>query len=109
MLQITPAAASKVRSLLEAQGKLGSHALRVRVAGGGCSGFQYEMFFDDARDEMDAVVAAADDVEVRVDPMSATYLKGSRLDFLDTLNESGFKIDNPNAVSECGCGKSFAA
>lgn len=108
MLQITDAAAAKVRSLLEAQGKRGTHGLRIRVVGGGCSGFQYEMFFDDARDEMDVVVTAGE-VEVRVDAMSAQYLKGARLDFLDALNESGFKIDNPNAVSECGCGKSFAA
>jgi len=82
--------------------------LRVKVVGGGCSGFQYQMYFDEQVDELDHQVDAGA-VRLLIDPMSVQYLKGVEIDYLDGLQESGFKIHNPNAQAECGCGKSFGA
>jgi iron-sulfur cluster assembly accessory protein len=108
MITLTASAQDKVKRLLEQQGKLETAGLRVKVIGGGCSGFQYQLFFDEQIDEMDHQVEAGP-VRVVIDPMSVQYLKGVEIDYLDGLNESGFKITNPNAQSECGCGKSFGA
>ena len=80
--------------------------LRVAIQGGGCSGFQYGLGFDRGAQEGD-LEFEVDGVTVVVDPFSAPYLQGATIDFLDGLQESGFKIDNPNAVSSCGCGHSF--
>ena len=82
-------------------------ALRVFVEGGGCSGMQYSMVFDDKRE--DDFSAEFHGVFVLVDPFSANYLRGSVIDFVDELNGGGFKISNPNARHSCGCGKSFEA
>ena len=106
MITITENANSKIRSLLEAQERLGRSGLRVKVVGGGCSGLQYEMYFDDDKDELDQVIEG-NRFEVWIDAMSAQYLKGAELDFLDGLNGTGFKIFNPNARETCGCGTSF--
>ena len=108
MIEVTESAATKVRSLLEADEKVESHALRMKVVGGGCSGLQYQLSFDDAVSEADHEIAAFG-VRVIVDEKSALYLVGSTLDFVDSLQESGFKIENPNASNSCGCGQSFAA
>jgi len=110
MIEVTEAASSRIKDLLDRDGKLQTHGLRMKVIGGGCSGLQYELSFDPVADvgEHDSVVEAGD-IRVFVDEKSALYLAGSALDFVDTLMESGFKITNPNASNTCGCGQSFAA
>jgi iron-sulfur cluster assembly protein len=108
MIEVTPAAAQQIKRLLSEDGKLETHGLRMKVIGGGCSGLQYQLSFDDAVRDIDTEVEH-DGVRVIVDEKSALYLVGSVLDFVDTLQESGFKIENPNASNTCGCGQSFAA
>ncbi len=108
MIDVTEAAATRIQELLGREGKQDSHGLRMKVIGGGCSGLQYQLAFDDAEHENDHVLEAHG-VKVLVDEKSALYLVGVRLDFVDTLQESGFKIENPNASATCGCGESFAA
>ena len=108
MIQITDAAQTRLQALLEEEGKLETHGLRMKVVGGGCSGLRYELSFDDERKEIDTEIEAGS-VKIVVDEKSALYLVGSTLDFIDTLQESGFKIGNPNASNTCGCGDSFAA
>ncbi len=108
LLLVTEAAAARVKHLLDQDGKLQSHALRVKVIGGGCSGLQYQLSFDERIGENDTVTEAGG-VRVVVDEKSALYLAGTTLDFIDTLQETGFKINNPNAKSTCGCGQSFGA
>ena len=108
MIQVTEAAAARIKDLLDRDGKLDTHALRLKVVGGGCSGLQYQLSFDSDVDENDHTIEAGT-VKVRVDEKSALYLVGVTLDFVDTLQETGFKIENPNAATTCGCGESFAA
>jgi iron-sulfur cluster assembly protein len=108
VIDVTEAAANRVRDLLGRDNKLESHALRLKVVGGGCSGLKYELTFDDEFRDIDSVLEF-DGVRVVVDEKSALFLAGSAIDFVDTLNESGFKIMNPNASATCGCGDSFAA
>ena len=108
MIQVTDAAQSRLQALLEDEGKLETHGLRMKVVGGGCSGLRYELSFDDERKEIDTEIEAGS-VKIVVDEKSALYLVGSTLDFVDSLQESGFKIGNPNASNTCGCGDSFAA
>ena len=102
---VTPAATSIIKNLLE-QRNIPNHALRVFVTGGGCSGMQYGMAFQEHADEGDTVVVS-DDVRLLVDATSLVYLDGAVIDYVDTLIGGGFRIDNPNAVSSCGCGHSF--
>ncbi|MCU1485175.1 MAG: Iron-sulfur cluster assembly accessory protein [Actinomycetia bacterium] len=106
MITVTESAASKVKSLIEAEGD-DALALRVAVRPGGCSGFSYEMFFDSdiATDDIATDVSG---VRVVVDPASADLLKGAILDFKDGLQGAGFAIENPNATRSCGCGQSFS-
>jgi iron-sulfur cluster assembly accessory protein len=106
VITLTPSAATKVKSLLEAEGDPGL-ALRVAVRPGGCSGFSYEMFFDSdvAGDDQ---TADFEGVQVVVDQSSATLLTGATLDYKDGLQQAGFAIDNPNAQRTCGCGQSFS-
>lgn len=105
MLTMTDKAVEKVRlyagQMPEAQGK----ELRIFIQGGGCSGFQYGFTFDDQQDG-DTIVESGG-VKVLVDAMSAPYLNGAKVDFVEDLRGSGFVVDNPNAVSTCGCGHSF--
>ena len=108
LITVTESAASQIKRLLDAENKAGTHALRMKVVGGGCSGLQYQLSFDDVVREIDHEIES-DGVRVIVDEKSALYLVGARLDFVDTLQESGFKIQNPNASNTCGCGQSFAA
>ena len=108
MIEVTTDAAEQIKAVLSEEGKVGTHALRMKVIGGGCSGLQYQLSFDDEVREIDSEIEAGG-VRVIVDEKSALYLVGSRLDFVDTLQESGFKIENPNASNTCGCGQSFAA
>jgi iron-sulfur cluster assembly accessory protein len=104
IVSLTPAAAAKVRDLLA--GEEDVSVLRVAIEGGGCSGFQYGLGFDRGAQEGDHEFEC-EGVKVVVDPFSAPYLRGAQVDYLETIQESGFKIDNPNAVSSCGCGHSF--
>jgi iron-sulfur cluster assembly protein len=108
VIQVTPPAAERIRALLDKEGKLESHALRLKVVGGGCSGLRYELAFDERVNENDTELEIGD-VRVIVDEKSALYLVGTTLDFVDTLQESGFKMINPQATSTCGCGESFGA
>lgn len=109
LIEVTPPAAERIRALLEKEGKLDSHRLRMKVVGGGCSGLRYELAFDDQmRDGVDTPLEIGG-VRLVVDEKSALYLAGTRLDFVDGLQESGFKMENPNAASTCGCGESFSA
>ena len=107
MIEVTEAAKNRIQALLEDEGKLGTHGLRMKVVGGGCSGLRYELSFDDEHREIDTEVEAGA-VKIIVDEKSALYLVGTVLDFVDTLQESGFKIQNPNASNTCGCGESFS-
>ncbi|MBE2269318.1 MAG: iron-sulfur cluster assembly accessory protein [Anaerolinea sp.] len=106
ILTVTPAAQQMIHTLLE-QRQIPGYALRVFVSGGGCSGLQYGMSFEKEPREFDAVVEASDGVRLVVDPTSLMYLEGATIDFVDSLMGGGFRIDNPNAVSTCGCGHSF--
>ena len=103
-LTITPAAADKVRELLEQENDP-SLALRIFVAGGGCSGLQYGMTLDEEQ-EGDTVISQGE-FKVLVDEMSLGYINGSEVDYVDSLMGAGFTVNNPNAVSRCGCGHSF--
>jgi iron-sulfur cluster assembly protein len=104
LLSITPAAAEKVRELLDAEGDP-SLGLRIFVAGGGCSGMQYGMTLDEAQEG--DVTLELQGIKVLVDDMSAGYISGSEVDYVDSLMGAGFTVNNPNAVSTCGCGHSF--
>ena len=108
MIQVTESAQGRIQALLDDEGKLATHGLRMKVVGGGCSGLRYELSFDDERGENDTEIEAGP-VKVILDEKSALYLVGTTLDFVDTLQESGFKIKNPSASNTCGCGESFAA
>jgi iron-sulfur cluster assembly protein len=107
LIKVSPAAAQKVGSLLSKQGRPNG-VLRVAVVGGGCSGLQYEMELQDQPGQRDILVESRG-VRVVVDSKSALYVTGSELDFVDALQDGGFKIKNPNATSTCSCGASFSA
>jgi iron-sulfur cluster assembly accessory protein len=102
---LTDTAAAKVKSLLEQEGR-DDLALRVAVQPGGCSGLRYQLFFDERTLDGD-VVTDFGGVGVVVDRMSAPYLGGASIDFVDTIEKQGFTIDNPNATGSCACGDSF--
>jgi iron-sulfur cluster assembly accessory protein len=104
-ITLTQSAAEAVQDLL-AKRNLENYALRVFVQGGGCSGFQYGMALDNNFREEDAVFENHG-VKVLIDEVSISYLNGATIDYVDELMGSGFKIENPNAVSACGCGSSF--
>ncbi|UJP12832.2 iron-sulfur cluster insertion protein ErpA [Microbacterium elymi] len=102
---LTDAAADKVKTLLEQEGR-DDLRLRVAVQPGGCSGLIYQLYFDERSLDGDHVVDFGG-VEVIVDDMSTPYLDGATIDFKDTISEQGFTIDNPNAAGSCACGDSF--
>lgn len=103
---LTDAAAAKVRSLIDQEGR-DDLRLRVAVQPGGCSGLIYQLFFDE-RLMADDLIADFEGVEVIVDKMSTPYLDGAVVDFEDTIQKQGFTIDNPNAQGSCACGDSFS-
>jgi iron-sulfur cluster assembly protein len=107
MFSVTTKAASEIKKLL-AEENIPNAVLRVRVVPGGCSGFSYEMGFDDEIEKSDEVIES-DGVRVAIDELSLPYLQGGVLDFNDGLNGTGFAISNPNATGSCGCGQSFNA
>ncbi|MEK6588138.1 MAG: iron-sulfur cluster insertion protein ErpA [Chloroflexota bacterium] len=104
-ITLTEGAVRRVRKLIEER-ELTGYSLRVFVSGGGCSGMQYGMGLESEPRETD-LRFSFDDVQVVVDPMSITYLAGTVIDYTDELMGGGFKIENPKAVSACGCGHSF--
>lgn len=106
MVHLTEAAANKLQSIMNEKG-LVDYALRVFVQGGGCGGMQYGMTFDNRLRDGDQVFSAPNGLRVYVDPISLTYISGSQIDYLDSLMGGGFHIENPQAVSTCGCGHSF--
>jgi iron-sulfur cluster assembly accessory protein len=107
LVKVTASAAKKVSSLLTKQGRPNG-VLRVAVVGGGCSGLQYKMDLQDAPASRDILVESGG-IRVVVDPKSALYVTGSELDYVDALQEGGFKVKNPNAATSCSCGESFSA
>ncbi len=104
---LSPMAADKLQKIL-AEKNLAGYGLRVFVAGGGCSGYQYGMAFENSTEEGDAV-CESNGVRIFVDSASAMYLEGATVDYVDSLMGGGFRIENPNAVSTCSCGQSFSA
>src|SRR2546426_7785109 len=107
LIRVTPGAAQKVTSLLQKQGRP-QGVLRVAVVGGGCSGLQYKMDLQEGPANRDILVSS-NGIRVVVDPKSALYVTGSELDYVDALQEGGFKVKNPNAATTCSCGESFSA
>ena len=107
LIKVTASAAKKVSSLLTRQGRP-QGVLRVAVIGGGCSGLQYKMDLQDAPANRDILVESSG-IKIVVDPKSALYVTGSELDYLDALQDGGFKVKNPNAATSCSCGESFSA
>jgi iron-sulfur cluster assembly protein len=106
MITITDKGAEKVREYLEAQGAdITAAGLRVGVRGGGCSGFQYQLAFDEVRDEDQ--IFEDHGLKLLVDPQALEYVDGSQIDYIDALTGAGFKVENPNVVAACGCGSSF--
>lgn len=107
MISITENAASKVQEIAEAE-SLQGQGLRLRVVGGGCSGFSYDLYFEDSPTDMDETFTS-NGVALYVDPLSFQYLDGTEIDYVETLHGSGFKFNNPNMTGSCGCGSSFSA
>jgi iron-sulfur cluster assembly protein len=107
LIKVSPSAAKKVNSLLTRQGRP-QGVLRVAVVGGGCSGLQYKMDLQDSPANRDIMVETGG-IKVVVDPKSALYVTGSELDYVDALQDGGFKVKNPNAATSCSCGESFSA
>ena len=103
---LTPAAAAKVREIMATQDPLPA-GLRIGVVGGGCSGFQYSMSFENQAGMMDKVLQF-DGMKVFVDATSMMYLNGCVVDYVETLEAAGFKFENPAVKSTCGCGSSFS-
>jgi len=106
MITLSDKGAEKVREFLAAQGsQIETAGLRVGVRGGGCSGFQYVLAFDQQRDGDE--VFEDKGIRLLVDGPSLPYVEGSTIDYVDDLQGSGFKVDNPNVIAACGCGSSF--
>jgi iron-sulfur cluster insertion protein len=106
VIDFSPGAVERVKTLLAADPNAAGKALRLYVEGGGCAGFQYGFKFDEANG--DDTVSAQDGFEVVIDPMSSMYLMGVRVEYTENLSGAGFEFKNPNASGGCGCGKSFA-
>ncbi|HEU4945308.1 MAG TPA: iron-sulfur cluster insertion protein ErpA [Solirubrobacterales bacterium] len=104
-ISLTETAAAKIAELLGGQEDAEGQALRVAVRGGGCSGFQYALAFDRAKD--DDNVFEVDGVAVIVDKVSMQFVFGSEVDYVEGLQGAGFQVNNPNVVAACGCGSSF--
>jgi iron-sulfur cluster assembly protein len=109
MIEITESAADKIKEYFTAGLPEEGSTLRIKVVGGGCSGLKYELAFDkDINSGVDHLIEEHG-VRVIIDERSALYMVGTVLEYTDTLMDSGFKINNPNATNTCGCGESFAA
>lgn len=108
LITITEKAAAKMKEIMTTEQIDPSARLRLRVIGGGCSGFSYDMFFDLAADNPDDKVFEQYGVKVVVDVMSFQYIVGTEIDYTEGLTGAGFKFDNPNVKATCGCGSSFS-
>jgi len=106
MVTLTATAINKVKQIMSERGEEGG--LRIAIVGGGCSGFQYQMSLD-AEPDADDKVFDQEGLRVFVDSRSMIYLNGTQVDYVDGLNGSGFKFENPNSRGTCGCGESFEA
>ena len=106
LVSLTPSAAAKIKGLMAEEPEGDATVLRVAVQGGGCSGFEYALGFDRGAQDGDHELES-EGVTVVVDQFSAPYLRGAEIDFLETIQEAGFKINNPNVTAACGCGHSF--
>ena len=104
-ITLSPKAAEKIDELLGGQAESEGQALRVAVRGGGCSGFQYALAFDQVKE--DDHVFEVDGVSVIVDKVSMQFVFGSEVDYIEGLQGAGFQVNNPNVVAACGCGSSF--
>jgi iron-sulfur cluster assembly accessory protein len=107
-VSFTEKAVEMVLAAIEQEG-LAGHGIRIGVAGGGCSGFQYTMDFEKEVKDGDLVLGQPGGLKLYVDPMSAMYLQGVTVDYIQGLQGAGFKFINPNAKNTCGCGSSFSA
>ena len=105
MITLTTIAAEKVREIAAAEG-LTDQGLRLRVIGGGCAGFQYDLFFEASPTPLDETFESLG-IKLYVDPLSYQYLDGTEIDFVETVLGAGFKFKNPNVSGTCGCGSSF--
>ncbi len=106
MIVLTDKAAEKVKEIAEAEG-LAGQGLRLQVKGGGCSGFQYDLYFDEKPTDMDQVVESHG-IQLFVDPLSVQYLEDTEIDYVEGLHGAGFKFNNPQVKGTCGCGSSFS-
>lgn len=105
-ITITERAAAKVKEIAEAE-SLQGQGLRLRVIGGGCSGFTYDLYFEDKPTELDERFVC-NEVQLYVDPLSFQYLENTEIDYVEEAHASGFKFNNPNVKGTCGCGSSFS-
>ena len=106
MISVTTRAADKVKEIASAEGLQGQ-GLRLRVIGGGCAGFTYDLYFEDQVGEMDEEYES-NGVKLYVDPLSHQYLEETEIDYVEGVHGSGFKFNNPNVKGTCGCGSSFS-
>ncbi len=107
MISLTPLAADKVKEIASSEG-LEGQGLRLRVIGGGCAGFQYDLYFEEQTTAMDEAFESFG-VKLFVDPLSFQYLDGTEIDYVESAHGAGFKFNNPNVSGSCGCGSSFNA
>jgi iron-sulfur cluster insertion protein len=105
MISLTDLAATKVKEIADAEG-LHGQGLRLRVIGGGCAGFQYDLYFETDTTPMDESFES-NGVKLYIDPLSYQYLDGTEIDYVESAHGSGFKFQNPNVSGTCGCGSSF--
>jgi iron-sulfur cluster assembly accessory protein len=109
VVTVTESAAQKIRELIDQETEEQVSVLRIAIQGGGCSGFQYGLMIDEGEgDATTDSVYESNGVKLLVDPISARYLRGAEVDFVDNITGGGFTIKNPNAKSTCGCGSSFS-
>jgi iron-sulfur cluster insertion protein len=106
MISITERAASKVKEIADSE-NLAGQGLRLRVIGGGCSGFSYDLYFEDTPTDMDETFESLG-VKLYIDPLSFQYLENTEIDYVEEVHASGFKFNNPNVKGSCGCGSSFS-
>ena len=106
-VKLTPKAITAVRKMIEKEGLGADQGLRISVVGGGCSGFQYSLGFDERKDG--DTLTVLEGVNVFVDEISLPYIAGTTLDYVEGLHNAGFRFDNPRASRTCGCGSSFSA
>lgn len=105
MITLTSMAADKVKEISSSEG-LNGQGLRLRVIGGGCAGFQYDLYFEDVPTDLDERFESHG-IPLYVDPLSLQYLDGTEIDYVETVHGAGFKFGNPNVSGTCGCGSSF--